>query len=237
MSRRLPYRAVVVLHAIALVLGLGVPALRAEICEYRSQSHIRNLQTKDTTGHQTGKHRSRAVVHYKCICQNDCRSTCQPSWNEKTCEESGILHGALIHKKRTTQKLELGDRPNALVKGADCGAGWGCFIEECRPGQCNPFQFTLKLTPQDVGVSIEFTPDRAALADMQLDFPFQCDECMTQEEVAGEMSEEPDQKDTGSGDGGSGGGPGEWDSCTFNCWVTSFDGRTYTEVCELIGCF
>lgn len=236
-TRGLPHRAVLVLPALALVVGLGVPALRAEICEFRSDSHIRSNSMRDTIGHKSGRHRSRAVVDYRCICQSDCRSTCTPSWQETTCEDSGTISGNFVHKRRTRQKLKTGDRPNALHKGADCGAGWGCFIEQCRPGQCNPFQFTLKLTPLDVGVSIEFTADRAPLADMQLDFPFQCDECMTKEEVAGELDEEPDQPSPGSGDGGSGGGPGEWSSCQFNCWVTSFDGHRYTEVCELVGCF
>lgn len=137
-------------------------------------------------------------------------------------------------------KIEGGSKANAVTGGgADCGVGYGCFIQECRPGLCASFPIKISGEPAGVGISITFTTTLIPLWDGHLSIPLQCDECWTSPEVNEQLRRMGQEyKDVDSIDsGGSGGAASPWfRTCVWDCesWMDA-QGR-YSEHCTLVEC-
>jgi len=229
-----------ILGAVLVSLAAATPADAG--CEYKTWNHARQLASANRLGHTTGKHRAVFRTTFTCVCDHTCRSTCSPTIDATTsrCTESGILKGLFKHKPRVASQVRAGDKANATSGGgANCGAGYGCFIQECRPGSCASFPIRISAQPLGVGVSFTFTTTLTPLWDGQLDMPLQCDECWTSPEVNEQLRRMGQEyRDVDSIDsGGSGGLSSPWyQTCLWDCtsWMDS-QGR-YHESCVLVEC-
>ena len=214
-----------------------VPAAVGAQCEYRIQDHREVLSTWDTTNHRSGRHSVKATAKFRCVCDHTCRSRCTPSWDVKSCRERGLLKGAVLHVRHVKEKMTIGSTANAIHgSGTDCGAGYGCFVQECTPGNCGSFPIDVSVKPVGVGVSTTFTARRVPLWDGQLDFPFECDACSTSRGVTEELrrsGKEYIPYDDGDYASGSG---SVYKSCYWECesWMDSRG--HYQEYCELVEC-
>jgi hypothetical protein len=213
-------------------------SLKATSCGARDASYSFPLSAgPDRTGHVTGSHRSSVRFNYDCHCDSTCRSTCIPSLTNMQCAESGVLSGPApgTHKTRTSTSVVGGSKPNTDFTGADCGAGWACFIQFCPANVCSGMQIETSAQPLDVGIGVTFNASSQAIWDGQLNFPFQCDGCATGEggDDSGGGSEpyQPENQYPTPPDGGGGGGGG----CYWSC-VPSWSNGIYYEECS-VTCF
>ena len=227
------FRVFLIVVSLQLVASIVANAQ----CEYRSEQFLEQLSTSDSLRHRSGKHSAFARAKFQCVCDHTCRSRCTPSWDSKRCTERGLLTAAVIHVPRVKERLTSGTKANAVSgSGADCGAGYGCFIQECRPGSCGSFPINVAVQPVGVGLSTKFGTTRVPVWDGQLDLPFECDRCFTSRAVTDDLRNSG-QEYIPADDGGYGTGSGSvYRTCWWECesWMDSA-GR-YQEYCEVKEC-
>lgn len=184
----------------------------------------------DPEGHSTGYHSSSARFNYSCHCDSTCRSTCAPQITDAQCHETGSLSGAPgTHKPRTSQKIVGGSKPNTDFTGADCGAGYACYIQFCPANVCSGFVVSATAQPLDTGIGVTFNASSQAVWDGQLEFPFQRDGCSIGEPGDAPVPTIECQEYTPPGGEGGGGTFG----CFWSC-QSIWNGRFYREECNLI---
>ena len=219
------------------LLFVGLAAGAAAQCEYKTSVHYRQQASKHTRGHKTGKHKGQIKAKFTCQCDHTCRSNCNVEWNgETTCEDTGRIKGAKLHRVYSEERIKSGAKANAVNRsGAICGAGLGCFVEECYPLFCSGISITVRGEPLGVGAGFKFEPTPQPYWGATLEIPFECDGCWESEVVSDELRR-IGQEYVPIDEGGHNSIGPVYEMCYWECqsWLNSQG--VYEEYCEVKEC-
>jgi hypothetical protein len=193
------------------------------------------LKGPDGQGHVTGYHGSGAKFNFRCTCDSTCRSSCWPTLTNTSCFEMGSLASQPrgTHRTRTLSWTAGGSKANTDFVGADCGAGWACYIQFCPDNVCASFQIVPTANPITMGVRLTFQATGPYVWDGTLDQPFQCDGCAAGEpgDAGGPTGPPPIENPDPNPGGGSGGGGAIPPGCGWRCEIRPSENGEYREEC------